>query len=385
MSSGRDRGGDFGHRESFMKHDDTSVMQTGAPPGRVLVVDDASAVRDVLEIKLRREGYEVLAAGTAHQAETLIEAGGIDLVLLDLGLPDENGMHLLRRLRRSRSVLDFPIVVISGMDRSREIVTALEEGANDYVTKPFDLAIVLARIHSQLTVKHMKQVNDRFLRAASHDLKKPLALMLDVARQIRTGYPPGKAMDEDGVSALALLVQSGEFMQNIIADLLELRAIRDGRLQLTKRLTDFGALVRQAVVRNSRYAENKGITLAMRFEVALPPIHVDDFRITQVLENLIGNAIKFGPQGASVDVWSRREGDWLRCEVADTGPGIPINEMGRLFEEYARIGNVPTGGESSTGLGLSICKELVMLHGGEIGAVNNSGKGATFWFRLPLV
>jgi two-component system, sensor histidine kinase and response regulator len=368
-----------------MKQDESSMMQTGASPGRVLVVDDASAVRDVLEIKLRREGYDVLAAGTAHQAETLIEAGGVDLVLLDLGLPDENGMDLLRRLRRTRSPLDFPIVVISGMDRSREIVTALQEGANDYVTKPFDLAIVQARIRSQLAIKQMKQVNDHFLRAASHDLKKPLLLMLDVARQIRADYPPGKAMDEDGVSAMALLVQSGEFMQNIIGDLLELRAIRDGRLYLTKKLTDFGALVRQAVVRNSRYAENKGIKIGMRFEIGLSPIHIDDFRITQVLENLIGNAIKFGPRGTSVDIWSRREGDWLYCDVADTGPGIPQLEMGRLFEEYARISNAPTGGESSTGLGLSICKELVTLHDGEIGARNNPGGGATFWFRLPLV
>jgi two-component system, sensor histidine kinase and response regulator len=367
-----------------MKQDDISMIVPGSAPGRVLVVDDASAVRDVLEIKLKREGYVVTGAETAHQAQILIESGGIDLVLLDIGLPDENGMALLSRVRRTHSILDFPVIVVSGMDRSREIVTALREGANDYVTKPFDLAIVLARIRTQLALKQMKQVNDRFLRAASHDLKKPLLLMLDVARQVKGGFPVGTAMNEDGLSALALLIQSGEFMQHIIEDLLELRAIRDGRLRLTRVLTDFGALVRQAVVRNTAYAGSKGIEIGMRFETGLPPIQVDDFRVTQVLENLIGNAIKFGQRGASVHIWSRRDGNWLRCEVSDTGPGIAEDEMGRLFEEYAKLSNRPTGGESSTGLGLSICKELVVLHGGEIGALNNPGGGATFWFRLPF-
>jgi two-component system sensor histidine kinase/response regulator len=353
-------------------------------PGRVLIVDDATSVRDVLAIKLQREGFVVSGAQTAHEAQGLIDSGSVDLVLLDIRLPDESGRDLLRRVRQRHSILDFPVIVLSGIDQSKEIVEALRAGANDYVIKPFDLAIVTARIRTQLALKRMKQVNDRFLRAASHDLKKPLMLMLDVARQLKLEYPAGKPMTEDGLSILELLIQSGEFMQHIIEDLLELRAIRDGRLSLTKVPTDFGALVRQAVVRNASYAGSKAIELGMQFAPDLPPIRGDDFRLTQVLENLIGNAIKFGPRGTRVTVAVRREGDLVACEVADTGPGIPETEMARLFEEYAHISNVPTGGESSTGLGLSICRELIALHGGEIGARNNSGGGATFWFRLPI-
>jgi two-component system sensor histidine kinase/response regulator len=353
-------------------------------PGRVLIVDDAASVRDVLAIKLEREGFAVSGVRTAHEAEGLIESGAVDVVLLDIRLPDENGRELLRRIRQHRSILDFPVIVVSGIDQSNEIVDALQAGANDYVAKPFDLAIVTARIRTQLALKRMKQVNDRFLRAASHDLKKPLMLMLDVARQLKVEYPAGKPMTEDGLSILDLLIQSGEFMQHIIEDLLELRAIRDGRLSLTKVPTDLGALVRQAVVRNASYAGSKGIVLDTKFAPGLPPIRGDDFRLTQVLENLIGNAIKFGPRGARVTVFVRRDGDRAVCEVVDTGPGIPEAEMPRLFEEYARIGNAPTGGESSTGLGLSICRELIALHGGEIGARNNPGGGATFWFRLPI-
>jgi signal transduction histidine kinase len=350
----------------------------------LLVVDDADGVRDVLAIQLGRMGYAVSLAENASQALDLINAGNFDLILLDIRLPGMSGLELLKQLRQSLTPLDTPIIVISGLDQTNDVVTALGSGANDYVTKPFDLAVVLARIRTQLTLKRLKQVTDRFLKVASHDLKKPLLLMLDAARQVKTEHAAGTPMTPDGQETLALIIESGEYMRRIIEDLLELRAIRDGHLRLVKLPTDIGAVVRQAVTRNMTQAKAKGIELRMQFETGLPPIPADDFRVLQVLENLIGNAIKFSPAGRPITVFTRREPGYLMCEVTDAGPGIPENEMGRLFLEYATLSNRPTGGEQSTGLGLSICKELILLHGGEIGVHNNPGGGATFWFRLPL-
>lgn len=353
-------------------------------PERLLIVDDEPDMCEVLALKLKREGYTSLIAGAAREARTHLAAGGIDLVLLDIGLPDGSGFDLLAALRAEHSPLDLPVIIISGRGETESVVKALQAGANDYLTKPFDLAIVLARVRGQLVLRQLKQANDRFLRIASHDLRKPLALMLDVARQLRTEYPVGKIVDEDAQSALDLLTEAGQFMQHIIGDLLELRAIRDGRLQLARVATDIGAIVRQAVARNTPYAKNKAIELGMRFGKDLPHVRVDDARIMQVLENLIGNAIKFSSSGAQVTVSTERDGATLLCEVSDTGPGIAPDELDKLFTEYAQLRNRPTGGETSTGLGLAISRELVQLHGGSIGARNNSGAGATFWFRLPL-
>ncbi len=305
-------------------------------------------------------------------------------MLLDIRLPDGNGMELLARVREQYSALDLPVVVISGLDETDDVITALRRGANDYATKPFDLAVVLARIRTQLQLKRLKEANEHFLRVTSHDLKRPLMLVLDVARQLSAEYPAGKPMDEEARSALGLLIESGEYMQHMISDLLELRAVRSGRLQLAKLPTDLGALMRQAVARNTSYAQSKNIELHMKFDKDMPNIRADDARIMQVLENLIGNAIKFCSPGAQVAVSTRRQGDGLLCEVSDAGPGIPENEMHRLFSEYAQLSNRPTGGESSTGLGLAISRELIRLHGGEIGARNNCAKGATFWFRLRI-
>ena len=357
---------------------------TGASGEQLLVVDDASGIRDVLAIKLEREGYAVTIAERMGEANQAIADGDFDLILLDVRLPDGSGLDLLQQIRRSHTPLDLPVIIISGLGEVDDVVQALKQGANDYLTKPFDLAIVLARVRTQLTLRRLKRAYDRFLRVASHDLKRPLTLILDVAGQMQTQYPPGTALDADAHASLALLIESGRFMQHIIGDFLELGAMRDGRLQLARLPADLGAIVRQAVARNSSYAQKKQISLHMQFETALPHILADDLRIMQVLENLIGNAIKFCPRGAQVRVSTRREDAWLVCEVTDSGPGIPDEDMPKLFTEYAQLRNRPTAGEQSTGLGLAISRGLVQLHGGDIGARNNPHGGATFWFRLPI-
>jgi signal transduction histidine kinase len=152
------------------------------------------------------------------------------------------------------------------------------------------LAVVAAPIRTQVALKRLKEAHDHFLRITSHDLKKPLLVMLDVARQLREEYPPGKTVTDDLHTALDFLIDSGELMQVIISDLLDLGALRDQKLRLTKRPTDFDAVVRLAVARNTPYANSKGGELRMDFARDLPNIQADDARVMQVLENLIGNA-----------------------------------------------------------------------------------------------
>src|SRR5262245_1733509 len=130
---------------------------TGERREQLLIVDDQSATREVLAMKLEREGYTVAHADSIRSAEETVVRGGIDLVLLDITLPDGNGVNLLLRLRASHSALDLPVIMVSGIDNSHEVVTALRGGANDYITKPFDLAVVLARVRTQLALKRLKQ------------------------------------------------------------------------------------------------------------------------------------------------------------------------------------------------------------------------------------
>lgn len=351
--------------------------------GHLLIVDDSSGVRDVLAIKLQREGYVVSTAESGHDAVKMLDGRSFDLMLLDIRLPDINGLTLLRQLREKQNLLDMPIIMISGLGQPQDVVSALRDGANDYVTKPFDLGIVLARVRTQLALKELKQAKDRFLQIASHDLKKPIMLVLDIARQLRLESKPGAPRTDDEHSSLSFIIETAEYMQGIVQDLLNWSALREGRLRLTTLPTDLGAVVRQAVTRNSVYASSKRIGLKMEFAANIPTILADDSRIMHVLENLIGNAIKFSPGDTIITVRTFRAGDVLTCEVSDQGPGIPDAERDKLFVAYSHLSNRPTGGETSSGLGLAICREMIHLHGGEIGARNNPNGGATFWFTLP--
>jgi signal transduction histidine kinase len=351
---------------------------------RLLIVDDEEVIRDLFGIQLRREGYTVSTAGSAQQALDVLAAERIDLVLLDMNLPDMSGLVLLQKLRETYSILDLPVIIISGAGHRDDIVAGLQSGANDYLTKPIDLGIVRARIQTQLSLHQLKEINDKFSRIAGHDLKKPVILMLDMARQLQQSNARKDLSAEDLDATLSLLIEAGQYMQQLIESLLELRSVHNGRMRLTRLPTDLGAIVRQAVTRNMGYAKSKGIALRMEFTTELPPILADDLRLMQVLDNLIGNAIKFSPAATQITVRTRRENGHILCEVADQGPGIADEDRSKLFVEHARLRNKPTGNETSTGLGLSICREMVTLHGGDTGARNNPGGGTTFWFRLPL-
>src|SRR6185295_19405403 len=153
--------------------------------------------------------------------------------------------------------------------------------------------------------------------------------------------------------------------------------------RVEKREADIGAIVRQAVAHSTGFAKSRDGELHMEFERDLPNIRVDDARVMQVLENLLDNAIRYSPPGSKTTVRTNRDGDWILCEVADSGPGIPKKDMGLLFKEYVRISSSDSE-RKGAGLGLAICFEIVLLHDGEIGARNNPEHGATFWFRLPI-
>ncbi len=364
---------------------DGPAERSDAPKRTVLVVDDDDGLRAGLAIGLRRDGYAVQLAADASEAMDKLAHADFDLILLDLHLPGTiDGLSLLNTIRAERSPLNLPVIIISGSADSDNIVTALRDGANDYVVKPFDAATVRARVRTQITLKALKDVNDHFLRAASHDLKKPIMLMLDVANQVRAQAATGSPMSADDQSALDLLIDTGKYMQQIISELLDMGAIRAGRIHLQKQPTDFGAIVRQAVAHNLGYAHGKFIELELKFSPGIPHILADELRLLQVLDNLIGNAIKFSPAKTRVMVSTFAEHGEIVCEIIDEGPGLSGEDQKQLFQPYRALSNKPTGNEQSTGLGLAICKELVGLHQGDIGVRNNSERGATFWIRIPI-
>lgn len=350
----------------------------------LLIVDDNEMNRDMLARRLQRHGYQIAIAEDGYQALAKIEQSHYDMVLLDIMMPGLNGLEVLEILRRSHSSLELPIIMVTAKDQSDDIVSALRLGANDYVTKPVDFQIALARIQTHLEQRRLANLNDEFLSIASHDLKKPLALILDIAATMREEMQDGVLSAAEAPQLLELIRQSGEQMKTIIEDFLDLHAVEGGFLKLNKAWIDLNILVEDRVEANQEYAKRKQIMMKAALLPGLPKVHADAKRILQVIDNFIGNALKFSPPHTEVLVRTEQQSDAVRIIVSDQGPGLTADDLQKLFNKFSRLSNAPTGGEKSTGLGLSICKQLVDLHNGVIKAENNPTRGASFICQLPL-
>jgi signal transduction histidine kinase len=352
--------------------------------GHLLVVDDNEMNRDMLARRLQREGYTVTAADSGYRALELLKTEDFDLIVLDVMMPGLNGYQALQIIRETHSIADLPVILATAKDQSEDVIEGLRLGANDYVTKPIDFPVLMARLQTHLQLKQLAQLKDEFLRIASHDLKSPLSSILMSAHIILEYVPPGTVMTEENYELLTFIVRRSEEMQRIVTDFLDFQAMADGKLSLDIRPADLSQIAQSVADGNQEYAHAKSIALKTKLSGPLPQINVDTARIAQVAQNLIGNAIKFGPTGTEVLVHTFAEDEAVVLEVSDSGPGLTDDDFSKIFVKYARLSNKPTGGEKSSGLGLAICKQIIDLHGGKIGVRNNASKGATFWFSLPV-
>ena len=364
----------------------------GAHAGHVLVVDDNDINRDVLKLRLELRGYTVTAAEGGAEALDVLDAdratgGAFDAVLLDVMMPDISGLDVLREARVHSSVSQLPVIMTTARDGSDNVVEAFGLGANDYVTKPIDFPVLFARLETQIRLKRLSEQKDEFLAIASHDLKNPLGVVRGFAKMIPMLAPEGAPMTAECADLLGRIVRATVTMERIVNDFLDSQALEDGRVALVPVRVDLSRVVSETLDQQEEYARGKSVVLGVApIAPEVDPVVVaDDIRVRQILENLVGNAIKFARAGDRVTVaLSDWDGRGTTVEVSDTGPGIPPQTLPRLFQKYAQVGNRPTGGEKSSGVGLAICRRLAELHGGRVGARNNEpGPGTTFSVSLP--
>lgn len=220
----------------------------------------------------------------------------------------------------------------------------------------------------------------QFLANMSHELRTPLNAILGYTELINDGiYGP---VPKESKEVLGRVVQNGHHLLGLINAVLDLSKIEAGQLVLTLDDYDLRSLILDAVVTVEPLAEEKGLEIVADLPPDLPRGHGDAQRITQVLLNLLGNALKFTETG-QIGVSASADSRGYRVEVSDTGPGIPANEQSRIFEEFHQIDNSSTREKSGTGLGLAIGRKILQMHGGEIGVDSESKRGSTFWFELP--
>jgi signal transduction histidine kinase len=218
---------------------------------------------------------------------------------------------------------------------------------------------------------------EEILRIVAHDLRNPLnTISMATSLLIETPLP-----DAIRTKQLQVIRRAGERMNRLIQDLLSVTTIEAGRLTIEPRLVRLEELCREATDMLGPLAQEKSITLRVDERADLPPVRADPARVLQVFSNLVGNAVKFTPPGGSITISTDRAGSEVRCAVADTGPGIPPEQLPKIF---GRFWQAKRGDGRGVGLGLAIARGIVEAHGGSLSVQSEVGQGTVFSFGLPL-
>jgi len=365
--------------------------------GSVLIVDDVADNLNLLSDMLTQRGFSVKVAFSGPEALEAIDQEHPDLILLDIQMPDMDGYEVCRRLKANQDTQDIPVIFLSALSETEDILKGFEVGGVDYVSKPFQTREVIARVNSQITLskqrqrivdlrerdqkqfEQLNQMRDRFLHATAHDLKNPLTGVMLYSQKLR--YMQADEVGElpevaDGIE------QNARKMQRLITDILDLAQLQIGEM-LNLHLTNVVPLLIRALQGADIHARNKQIELILEAPETPVKLSLDEHYFERVLDNLVGNALKYTPDGGQVALSLHEEADRVLISVADSGIGIPAEDLPHVFDAFYRVRKASHKKQSGSGLGLSIVAAIVQQHGGEISAESEEGRGSIFTIELP--
>jgi len=364
---------------------------------QVLLVEDnasdARLLRDMLS-KAKQGSFELTHMTRMHEAEIRLSAGGIDIVLLDMGLPDGHGLEILRRARAADPTV--VMIVLTGFDDEELAAGAMKEGAQDYLIKgqienralPQALRYAMERQRMQaeadLMRKNEVQQRDDFLSHVSHELRSPLTSICSFSSIIADGLAGQTTPQQDDY--LQIILRNGQQLQAMIEDLLEVSHAQTGKLTVELQSVSISEAAAYAVDTLKGAAKQKAITVSFLPSARVASVYADATRLRQILTILVDNAVKFTPAGGTVTVTAReyeKDGSMVLVEVSDTGCGIKLEETERIFEHLYQVTDPGSAGRRGLGLGLHIAQELVARQGGKIWVTSVPGKGSVFSFILP--
>lgn len=367
----------------------------------ILMIDDKPENLQVISEMLRYSGYTVQGVTNAQQALTLIAEELPELILMDIMMPgDMDGYALCRHLKKDSKTRSIPVIFISALDDTLDKVRAFDVGAVDYITKPFQLEEVLARVETHLKLRYQQreierlreeehryyerlaEVQQDLLRSTTHDLKNPLSVVMSYAHLLANAE--AIRQDDQLYEYVQIVLDSSQQMQRLISELLEIARLETG-IDLNLELTDPILFFAEYVNPFYANADKKDIRFKIELPQNAPMVKIDRPKMGRAISNLITNAIKYTPTGGHVTVWLRIDANRLNMGVTDNGIGIPADAQESIFEKFYRVEQSDHRQEVGTGLGLAITKTIISQHGGELAVESAPGEGSTFTVSLPAV
>ena len=392
------------------------MSQEPYPPSKesILIVDDTPANLQLLAQMLSEQGYKVRMAQDGTMALMSIQSSPPDLILLDIMMPELNGYEVCSKLKASSFTKDIPIIFISALNEVFDKVKAFEVGGVDYITKPFQAQEVLARVEHQLHIRRLtqqlleqnallqqevhrreiaeaevrkslskeqelNQLKSYFVSMVSHEFRNPLTTILGFAELIRDFDQ--QLTSEKRQAYLRQIQESARRMTALLNDVLSIGQAEAGKLEFNPEPLDVEEFCRD-LVEEIKLGNSVQHIITFSRPSQLTKACMDKNLLRQILTNLLSNAIKYSPEGSAVTFDLICQDEKAIFDIKDEGIGISPEDQQRLFESFQRGSNV--GKISGTGLGLTIVKKAVDLHGGQIVVKSDVGVGTTFSVAIPL-
>jgi two-component system sensor histidine kinase/response regulator len=359
----------------------------------ILMVDDNPVNLKVLTSMLRQSGWRPRPVTSGRLGLQAAQSDPPDLVLLDVNMPDMSGYELCARMKADPRLAEIPVIFVSALDDTPDKVRGFQVGGVDYITKPFQIDEVRARVSTHLELRRQRReleggleqlreserLRDNLVHMIVHDLRSPLSaisiyleMFAEEARQ-----KLGRQTQLDIASA----THAARTMVRLINGILDVSKMESERMTLDLRECDLVHVIGRSLGDFESLVGERQIA----FEHPSPPAWVvaDEEIVVRIVQNLLANALRLTPAGGSIRVGIEVEAAHTRVFVADTGPGIPASLHAKVFEKFATLDTATLPHRQTTGLGLTFCRMAVEAHGGRIGVESQPGQGSTFWFTLP--
>ncbi len=357
----------------------------------ILVVDDESTALDIVRGFLAPEGYNLLFAKNADEAFSLLQEVAPDVILLDIMLPDVDGLEVCRQIKADMRWQNIPIILITALDGKANLEKGYIAGADDFLHKPINDYELRVRVRSMLRIKRQYdslqnalQLREDLANMIVHDMRNPLAAIIGGSSLLKMKQLPAS----NNEMLIDLIIRESQQLDSFLNDMLMVaKQEQTGEMAVELHPIRLQSLMKTIESTHYLSAEALQVKLKLELKEDSAEIMADNNLLQRIIDNLISNAIKFSPENGTVTLKMEtfippdEARPHLRLQITDEGPGIPENAKARIFDKFEVV-TMKRHRVSQTGLGLFFCRLAVEAHHGRIWVEDNHPRGSIFTVEL---